>query len=153
MARQHWLGALIAILGGLLTIPGAYLLNWVTLTWLPPDSRELAPGVAVMLVLPLGLLVVLGVLSAFLVHSWRALYIVPAGYGIGWIVSFGIWARVTVSIGGNDANLDLGSTLQFAVGTFLLLMLAPLVLGAAIGTLADRRRRRPRPERLMLYTA
>jgi hypothetical protein len=131
MTRQHWLGALVAILGGILTIPGAYLLNWVTLTWLPPGGRELVPGLAAMPVLALGLLVALGMLCAFLVHSWRALYIIPVGYGISWIASFSIF--MTVGMGGNNANSDLVGAPQFAVGTFLLLMLVPLLLGAAIG--------------------
>jgi len=151
MARQHRLGAVVAILGGLLTIPGAYLLNWATLTLLPPGGRELVPGLAMLPVLALGLLVALGVLAASLVHSWRALYIVPAGYGSGWIVSISIFVIVDPS--GSDASRTLVSAVQFGVATFLLIMLVPLLLGAVIGTLADRRRRKARPGELTLRAA
>lgn len=72
------------------------------------------------------LVVVYGLLSALLLRSWQSLLVVPVSFFVGWEA-------------GNIGDTLLhghafdGFALLNAAGTFLLL-LAPLMLGAAVGT-------------------
>ena len=74
----------------------------------------------------MALTVVYGLLSALLLRTWRSLLVVPASLFVGWEAGSGVDALFH-----GDA-LD-GFTLLNAAGTFLLL-LAPLMIGAAAGT-------------------
>jgi hypothetical protein len=138
MTRPRFLGALPALVSGLLTIPAAYLVWQGSLQWIPTLAHGDILGLAVLPALALGLLVLLGVWCGLLTHSWWALVMTPLGYGLGWGVGFAIFAAT--GAGGNSANLELGTGILFVASTFVTLMLIPLVLGAAIGSIMAARR-------------
>ena len=144
MTRLRLLGALPALVSGLLTVPAAYFVWRASQQWLLPLAHGEIFGVAILPLLALGLLVLLGIWCGLLTRSWWALLMTPLGYAPGWSVGFAIFAAT--GAGGNSANLDLGTGIIFVASMFVTFMLIPLALGAAIGALMAARRAQSRSQ-------
>jgi len=133
VAWRRSLGALVAVVGGLLTIPVLAPLGdlWRSL------GQAVGTGVAVPVSLgvDIALLIVLGGLCALLVRSWWSLLVVPVGYFVGWLAG----GVLDALLPGHAFEGGPLGTLLLAAGIFLVGMLVPLLGGAAIGTALSRR--------------
>lgn len=121
-AITRWLGALLAVLGGVAIVPFG---DWA--------SQSLAPTlpyfvyVAVLLV-PVVLVVAI---SAWLLRTWWSLLIVPAACLLGYEVGGVVEAAVRGSLYSPAYTLQY---LLLALSIFAVLYLLPLEVGVAIGT-------------------
>ena len=116
-------GIIVPGAGGALTILFALPVSQLAQSISQAVRLDASLGVALGLML---LMVIFGLLSALLLRSWRSLVIVPASFFVGWEVG-------TVGDAVAQGQVVDGYTLLNAAGTALLL-LAPVLLGAAVGT-------------------
>jgi hypothetical protein len=74
----RWLGVLVAVIGAAASVALGYLA--------PQSSEQLVPYVVSVVLGVIGVVLV-AVLSAWLLGTWRSLWIVPIAYFVGWLAA------------------------------------------------------------------
>ncbi len=124
-ANTRWLGALVAVIGGVAIVP---LGDWT--------SQTLAPTMPYLVYLTPVLVVLIAAFSAWLLRTWWSLLIVPGSILIGYVIG----AIAEAAVRGSLYSLDY--TLQYVMlglNVFALFYLLPAAIGAAIGTIGATR--------------
>ncbi len=127
---MYWLGALVAVIGAAASVAVGYVA--------PQSSGQMVTYVVSVALGVIGLVLV-AVLSAWLLGTWRSLWIVPAAYFLGWLAANMIGNAIRTPQALSDPLYYI-----VAVGAFATFDLVPLLIGVAIGTaLAKRADKQP----------